>query len=275
VRAGNVLVVALGGAALLLALWIAWRGRRLPVYEPRELPATPGASALDALRTIAAYAGAGAVAGFLVAGLGGRLFMRLMAATSGDAAQGKLTEAEEIVGDITFDGSLGFVIFIGILFPALAALTYIGLRHFLPNPAALGGAIFGVILLGTLGVDDPMSPDNVDFEVLEPLSLAVAGVAFLALLFGVTFAALATRFDAAVKPLSAGPGQIWKHAPLIFVIIPPVAAISVLYVLLRVVLHGRTRATLDGPVRKPGMVVVGLGALAAGVASVAAAVSIL
>jgi hypothetical protein len=274
-RAGNVLVVALGGAALLLAMWIAWRGRRLPVYEPRELPATRGASALDALRTLAAYAGAGAVAGFLVAGLGGRLFMRLMAATSGSAAQGKLTEAEETVGDITFDGSLGFVIFIGILFPALAGLTYIALRHFLPNPAALGGAIFGVILLGTLGVEDPMSPDNVDFEILEPLSLAVGGVTFLALLFGVTFAALATRFDAAVKPLSAGLGQIWKHLPLIFVIIPPIALIAVLYVLLRVVLHGRTRPTLDGPVRKPGMVVVGLGALAAGVASVAAAVSIL
>jgi len=46
-------------------------------------------------------------------------------------------------------------------------------------------------------------------------------------------------------------------------------------VLLRVVLHGRTRATLDGPAHKPGMIIVGLGALAAGVASVAAAVSIL
>jgi hypothetical protein len=275
VRAGNVLVVALGGAALLIASWIAWRGRRLPVYEPRELPSTPGASALDALRTISAIAGAGAVAGFLVAGLGGRLFMRVMAATSGNGAQGKLTEAEEVVGDITFDGSLGFVIFIGIFFPAVAALAYIGLRHFLPNPAALGGAIFGVILLGTLGVGDPMSSDNVDFEILEPLALAVAGVTFLALLFGVTFAALATRFDAAVKPLSAGPGQIWKHVPLVLVVIPPIAVIAVVYVLLRVVLHGRTRATLDGPVHKPGMVVVGLGALAAGVASIAAAISIL
>jgi hypothetical protein len=275
VRTGNLLVVTLGGAALLLAIWIAWRGRRLPVYEPRELPSTRGASALDALRTLAAVMGAGAVAGFLVAGLGGRLFMRLMAATSGNGAQGKLTEAEEVVGQITYDGTVGFVIFIGIFFPAFAALAYIALRHFLPNPAALGGAIFGVILLGTLGVGDPMSSDNVDFEILEPLALAVAGVTFLALLFGVTFAALATRFDAAVKPLTAGPGQIWKHLPLILIVVPPIAVIAVVYVLLRVVLHGRTRATLDGPAHKPGMIIVGLGALAAGVASVAAAVSIL
>jgi len=128
---------------------------------------------------------------------------------------------------------------------------------------------------GTLGVGDPMSSDNVDFEILEPLALAVAGVTFLALLFGVTFAALATRFDAAVKPLTAGPGQIWKHLPLILIVVPPIAVIAVVYVLLRVVLHGRTRATLDGPAHKPGMIIVGLGALAAGVASVAAAVSIL
>ena len=274
-RAGNLLVVALGGAALLIAIVVAWRGRKLPVYEPRELPTTPGASALDALRTIAAIVGAGAVAGFLVAGLGGRLLMRVMAATSGNGAQGKLTEAEEVVGQVTYDGTMGFVIFVGIFFPAFAALAYITLRHFLPNPAALGGAIFGVILLGTLGVGDPMSSDNVDFEILEPVALAVAGVTFLAVLFGVTFAALATRFDAAVKPLSAGAGQIWKHAPLILLVIPPIAVIAVVYVLLRVVLHGRTRATIDGPVHKPGMVIVGLGALAAGGASVAAAISIL
>jgi hypothetical protein len=275
VRTGNLLVVALGGAALLIAIVIAWRGRRLPVYEPRELPRTPGATALDALRTLSAVGGAGIVAGVLVAGLGGRLFMRLMAATSGGGAQGKLTEAEEVVGDITFDGSLGFVVFVGIFFPVLAALVYLAVRHFLPNPAALGGAIFGVILLGTLGVGDPMSSDNVDFDILEPLWLAIAGITLLALLFGVTFAPLATRFDAAVKPLSAGWRHAWTHLALLPLLVPPFVAVAALYVLLRVILEGRTRATWDGPARKPGMAVVGLGAVAAGVASVAAAISIL
>ena len=272
-RTGNVLVVALGGAALLIAVVIAWRGRRVPVYEPRELPTTPGASALDALRALAAMLGAGAVAGFLVAGLGGRLYMRLMAATSGDA-QGKLTEAEEVVGEVTFDGSLGFVIFIGIFFPAAAALAYVGLRHFLPSPAPLAGMIFGVILLGTIGVSDPMSPDNVDFDILEPLWLALVGITLLALLFGAAFAVLATRFDAAVQPLSAGPGQIWKHLPLILIVVPPVAVVALLYVLLRVILRGRTRSTIDGPVRRPAMAIVALGAIGAAVASIAAAASI-
>jgi hypothetical protein len=139
----------------------------------------------------------------------------------------------------------------------------------------LGGALFGVILLGTIGIADPMASDNVDFDILEPLWLAVVGITFLALLFGVTFAVLATRFDAAIQPLCAGAGQIWKHLPLLLLLVPPAAVASALYVLLRVVLHGRTRPAIDGPVRRPATIVVLLGTVAAGVASIAAAVSIL
>ena len=272
---GNVLVVTLGVAALLVALRIGSQGWRLPVYVPREVPSSAGATALDALRSLSAIGGAGIVAGVLVPGLGGRLFMRLMAVTSGDGAQGKLTEAEEVVGDITFDGTLGFVIFIGIVFPVAAALLYLALRHFLPGPAALSGAIFGLILLGTFGVGDPMSPDNIDFDILEPLWLAVAGVSVLALMFGITFAVLATRFDAAIRPLSASWRHAWTHLPLLLLLLPPFVIITAIYVLLRVLLRGRTTATVDGPGRKPGMVIVCLGAAAAGISTIAAAVSIL
>ena len=60
---GNVLVVVLGTAALSVAILIAWQGRRLPTYEPRVAPSTAGATALDALRSLAAIGGAGIVAG--------------------------------------------------------------------------------------------------------------------------------------------------------------------------------------------------------------------
>ena len=156
------------------------------------------------------------------------------------------------MGDITFGGTQGFVIFVGIVFPLAAALLYLAVRHFLPSPAALGGAIFGVILLGTIGVDDPMSPDNVDFAILEPLWLAVAGIVALALLFGVTFAVLATRFDASVRPLGTGWRHAWTHLPLLLLLLPPFVVVTAIYVLLRVLLRGRTTATIDGPARKPG-----------------------
>ena len=37
--------------------------------------------------------------------------MRLLAVTAGDAAQGRITEADQLVGAISVDGTMGFVIF--------------------------------------------------------------------------------------------------------------------------------------------------------------------
>jgi hypothetical protein len=275
-RTGNLLVVVLGVAALGLATVIAWRGRRLPPVAPRTLPSTAGASALDALRTLAGIVGAAAIAGVLVAGLGGRLLMRLLAATSGAGAQGKLTEADEVVGDITFDGTLGFVIFIGIALPVAAGFLYLVLRRFVPTAAILAGIVFGVLLLGTFGIDDPMASDNVDFDILSPLWLAVVSITALALLFGVTFMALAARFDAGLPSLGTGWRAVPAHAGLLLCVLPPFAFIATPYVVLRAILHGRARPLVDGqPVRTAGRVLVGLGAAAAGVASVATAVEIL
>lgn len=275
-RIGNVLVVALGTAALIVAIRIAWSGRRLPVLADRELPTKVGPSALDGMRTIAAIVGAGLVAGFLVPGLGGRLFMRLMAATSGDAAQGRLTEAEEIVGDITFDGSLGFVIFVGLIIPGAAAFGYLLLRHFLPGPVLVGGLMFGLILLAVFGVDDPMSPENVDFEILEPLVVAVIGITVLALLYGLTFGALATRLDAGLRPLGSGWRAVPGHAALLFALLPPFFAITVPYVAIRALARGRTKPWLEtSVVRYTGMGIVVVATLLAGFVSADAAIDIL
>ncbi|MFA5883024.1 MAG: hypothetical protein WDA60_04155 [Acidimicrobiia bacterium] len=275
-RVGNVAIVGLGGVGLALAGVIAWRGRRLPAVAPRSLPTAVGASALDAMRTLSAIGGAGLVAGLLVPGLGGRLLMRALAATSGTRAQGKLTEADEVVGAITFDGSLGFVIFVGLVLPFAAALGYLALRHYLPGRAAAAGVGFGVILLALFGVDDPLSPDNVDFDILSPLWLAVGGIVGLGLLFGVTFSALAARFDARLRPLSGGLRTVPGHAPFLLGLLPPFAAVTVPYVGLRAALRGRTAPALtQGTVRSVGRVVVGLATAAAAVITLVAAAEIL
>ena len=273
---GNVLVAALGIVALGVATLIAWRGRRLPAVAPRSLPTTAGASALDAMRTVSAIGGAALVAGFLVPGLGGRLFMRVLAATSGSDAQGRLTEADEVVGDITFDGSLGFVIFVGLVLPFAAALGYLALRHYLPGRAAAAGVGFGVILLAVFGVDDPLAPDNVDFDILSPLWLAVLGIMGLGLLYGVTFSALAARFDAGLRPLSSGLRTTPAHAPFLVGLLPPFVAVTVPYVGLRTAFRGRTAPVLtQGKVRSVGRVLVGVATAAAGVVTLLAAGEIL
>ncbi len=122
-RTGNVLVVVLGVAGLVarrddrLAGTASASGR-----SPRRCRRRRVRPRSTRCARWPASSAPACVAGFLVPGLGGRLFMRVLAATSGSGAQGRLTEADEVVGDITFDGSLGFVIFVGLVIPVAAAL---------------------------------------------------------------------------------------------------------------------------------------------------------
>ena len=246
-RPANIVLSALCMAAVVVAVTIAWRGRNLRLVTDRPSdPESPSAAAQDAVRSVATVLAAGLVAGVLVVGLGGRLVMRALAATSGDAAQCRLTEADQIVGEITLDGSVGFVLFAGLLLPAGASFIYLAIRRFLPDPVCIGGLIFGLLLLATFGVDDPLSPTNVDFRILSPLPLAVALVAMTALLFGVTFAALAARLDVCMSPVGA---DSWSgklgYLSLVALIFPPYLLVTLAYVAARAVLRGRVGLILD------------------------------
>src|SRR3990172_5179550 len=54
----------------------------------------------------------GFVAGLIAGGVGSRIAMRIVAITAGDADQGAITDAEEVVGEITAGGTI-FLLFIG------------------------------------------------------------------------------------------------------------------------------------------------------------------
>jgi hypothetical protein len=56
---------------------------------------------------------AAVVSGVLAAGAGGRLVMRLLAATSPES-HGEITEGAARIGDITVGGTLGFLAFVGV-----------------------------------------------------------------------------------------------------------------------------------------------------------------
>src|SRR5829696_4140773 len=57
-------------------------------------------------RTLSVGAVAGAICGLLVGGVLGRLAMRLLAVTSGESAQGGVTDDQAIVGEITLLGTV-------------------------------------------------------------------------------------------------------------------------------------------------------------------------
>lgn len=276
-RAENVVLSVLCAAAVMVAATIAWRGRNLALVRPR--PAAPesiGDAAQDAVRSIATVLAAGIVAGLLVVGMGGRFVMRILAATSGNEAQGRLTEADEVVGEITFAGSVGFLIFVGLLLPAAGALVYLVARRILPGPAWIAGALFGLFLLATFGVDDPLSADNVDFHILSPRLLAVVLVALTALLFGVTFTALAAQIDRSMA-LIGDRGSSGKIGYLsLIALISPLLVVAIVYIAGRAVARGRVGMHLEHRTfRLVGRVVVVLAAIAAAATVVRTATEIL
>jgi hypothetical protein len=184
---GALLAAGAGAAA-------GWGGK---VFTPP--PADVELTAEETARRFAWYAAlalaGGVIAGVTVIGAGGRLAMRLLAVTAGDGAQGQITEAAEIVGRITVDGTVGFILFNGILGGIVFAGLYLVVRRFLPS-GRLGGASFGLGLLIVAGTTlDPLRPENPDFDIVGPGWLAVVVFSALAIMFGVTLAAVLARLS--------------------------------------------------------------------------------
>ena len=206
--------VALGLAG---ALALRWGRLRVEHGRASDDDDTPSASVMVRryLRSLAIAVVSGAIAGPLVLGLGGRLAMRITAATSGDGAQGTATDAEEIVGEITFGGTVGLVIFVGLFGGFLGGLVYMGLRRFLPGPAWRAGMVVGLLGLAVFGRLAALDPDSIDFEILTPRWLTVVPFVLLAPLFGIVLAAVAERLDRSYPLLAARPGPIVAHLPLL------------------------------------------------------------
>jgi hypothetical protein len=163
--------------------------------------------------TVAVASGVGA--GLLAAGAGGRLVMRLLAVTAGPHAQGRTPEADQVVGRISVDGTLGFVIFTGLFVGLITGVLYLLVRRWLPTGRA-GGLAYGALLLVVAGTRlDPLRPGNPDFDLVGPGWVSVAAFATLAVFHGVLVAALAGRVSRAVPLLGTGPRAIAGHAPLL------------------------------------------------------------
>ena len=167
--------------------------------------------------TVAVTSGLGA--GILAAGAGGRLVMRLLAVTAGADAQGRITEAEQLVGRITVDGTLGFVVFTGLFFGLASGMVFVLLHRWLPA-GWVGGLAYGVLLLVVAGTRlEPLRRDNPDFDLVGPGWLSVATFAALVVFHGLLVAALAGRLSRAVPLLAASPGAIAAHAPLLLLLL--------------------------------------------------------
>jgi hypothetical protein len=188
--------------------------------------------------TVAVVSGIGS--GLLIAGAGGRLAMRLLAATAGDAAQGRETEAEEIVGRITTGGSIGFIVFTGLFFGLATGALYLVIRRWLPS-GRLGGLAFGMLLLIIAAPRiDPLRADNPDFGIVGPGWVAVLVFTALVLVHGMLVAALAGRYSRTLPPPSLRRRTLIAYAPVLLLL--PVVALAVILAAVGLLAVGISRA---------------------------------
>ena len=131
------------------------------------------------------------LAGVLTIGAGGRLMMRVLAATSSDDVQGLRTEADEIVGEVSVGGSVFLIVLVGIGAGVLGMALFSVLRRWLPDRSLAAGLV-GVSIGAGLLVRPAslLSSTNSDFTVLTPVALAVALCLATLALFGATFGVL-------------------------------------------------------------------------------------
>lgn len=246
-------------AALVLAGWaagVAWAGRRFE-SPPAEVPLGAGEVARRYVWYVSLALLAGVLAGTTIIGAGGRLAMRMLAVTGGADAQGRLTEADEVVGEISAGGTLAFVLFTGLIGGCGAALVYLLVRRLLPG-GALGGAIFGLLLLVVFGTRvDPLRRDNPDFDIVGPGWLAVAVFSLLAVAFGVALVGITARLSAWLPlPAARGPVLVRYAGPA--VVAAAGVSVTALLALVGGAVVGVTRwPRLVAAVRSPRAVLVG------------------
>jgi hypothetical protein len=218
VLAGLVAVVRWGGLTV--------EPPRAPAEEGAAAPGDPPPVGLVVRRylwNVSLAMAAGVGAGLMAAGAGGRLVMRLLAVTAGDDAQGRITEADQVVGQITAGGTVGFIVFTALFFGAATGGGYLLVRRWLPAGRA-GGLAYGALLLVLAGTRlEPLRQGNLDFDVVGPGWVSVAAFTALVLFHGMLVAALAGRVSRAVPLLAREPRAIAAHATLLpLALLPPV-----------------------------------------------------
>ena len=201
------LLVIVSGALLAVAVAMCVVWGREPLVEP-EIPRSPNSAPgptvsrvsrhLDGLRLYAWWASmllvVGTVSCLLVTGAGGRLAMRLLAVTSPEAT-GRLTEAQATVGEITFEGTIGYLVFGALPFAFASTALYLLVAPWLPR-GRLAGPTFGLaVFIVVAPFIDPLRADNVDFDIVGPGWLSVLVFAALAVLQGAFLSAFSGRLS--------------------------------------------------------------------------------
>lgn len=237
-----------------------------------------GDQANEVLRDITRGGLTGLVVGILLAGVGGRLVMRLAALIVPESARA-VTENGNVIGTVTFAGSMGLVVFVGLVFGVVAGSLWVVISPWLPaaTSARVLLTIPIAVALGTRGLIDDR---NRDFAILRHDPLVIASLVILVALFGPALVVVDRWLDGRLPHAGRGDGRIVAGYAIVtaigllltaFLVIPIILGSDIFVAGVALVLVGFCtlaswwfRIERDGT-RPPRLVVIARGALAVAV----------
>lgn len=180
------------------------------------------------------------LAGVLTVGAGGRLMMRMLAATSPASVQGLRTEADESIGKVTGGGSLFLIGVVGIGAALVGLAIFSVLRPWLPD-RSLAAGMYGIAIGGGLLVRPTglVSATNSDFRLIAPAALAVACCLATLAVFGATFGVMVDWFAARWPRPGWSPRGLVAVLPFsVLLLSPPMLGVVALSVVVGTVASG-------------------------------------
>lgn len=168
------------------------------LVQTRSRPDVPGKPTMGqrfviVLRRIASAGIAGAIAGIVVGGLGGRIVMRV-AAVLNPGATGLRTDNGELIGAVTMNGTLALLLFGGLASGLVAAIVWVVVSPWQPR-TGLRRSTAAALAAVALGGPFVARSDNTDFRVLESDGVILVLLLGLVALLGLSIAWLDARLD--------------------------------------------------------------------------------
>ncbi|MCH8878209.1 MAG: hypothetical protein IIA89_15570 [Chloroflexi bacterium] len=160
------------------------------------------------VRWIAIGTLSGFVAGVIAGGFGSRIAMRISAIAAGPEMQGRISEAGNVVGEITLTGTV-FLSLVAGFFGIYGGLLYAAVKRWIPGSWLWKRLMFGLLLL-LMMVYVVIDGGNFDFYVFGPVPLNITMFASIFIFYGLVVAALAERLDRlpSTPHHSASPGSL-------------------------------------------------------------------
>ena len=152
----------------------------------------------EILRDVARGGIAGVIVGIFVAGLGGRLVMRLATILHEDAV-GLTTENGEVIGNISFNGTMALITFGGLGMGLVAGTIWVIVSPWIPGRGT-ARAFMTAIAAIALGIPPLVQRTNPDFALLGFDPIVIVLLIGLVGLVGFSIALVDDALDARLPP---------------------------------------------------------------------------